>query len=279
MKATITSIFCLLITLISQAQTTTATDCINKAQRFVEKKNYEEAMKVLTEGIKEMPDSVNLYDTRGALLEAFRMYNEAIKDFSKGVEKATNDKTKAHFLSNRGGSKYKIRDFEGSYKDLIEALRLDSTNLAALNNLAIVCDEVHKPEETLIYLYKIIAIDSVNAIAYMNIGFKYQSMNEHAKAITFFDKALELDPKESYAYNNRAFSKLKLNDLKGATKDVNLSIKLNSGNSYAYKNRALIYIEEKKYKEACADLTKANELGYTRQYGKEVNELIIKYCN
>jgi len=58
-----------------------------------------------------------------------------------------------------------------------------------------------------------------------------------------------------------------------------IKTKLYPVNSYAYKNRALIYIEEKKWKEACEDLSKANELGYTRQYGKEVNELITKYCN
>jgi len=278
MKATITSIFCLLIAMMSQAQTT-ATEYINKSDQLLEKKKYDEAMKVLTEGINKMPDSAVLYDMRGSLLEAFRMYNEAIRDFSRGLEKSKDDKMKSHFLANRGGSKFKVRDFEGSYRDSKEAYKLDSTNINALNNLAVVCDEAHKPEETLIYLYKIIEIDSMNSIAYMNIGFKYQLMNEHKKAIGFFDKALELNPKESYAYNNRSFSKLKTNDLKGALKDVNQSIKLNPVNSYAYKNRALIYIEEQKWKEACADLTKANELGYIKQYGKEVNELITKYCN
>lgn len=279
MKAALTSIFFILIICISQAQTKTASYYVDEAHHLIEKKKYEEAVKVLTTGINEFPDSARLYDTRGTLLEAFRMYNEAIRDFSKGIEKSSDDKMKAHFLSNRGGSKYKVRDFEGSYKDLKEALRLDSTNIAALNNIAVVCDEVNRPDETLIYLYKIIEIDSLNSYAYMNMGFKYQTMNEHEKAIGFFDKSLELNPKEPFAYNNRAFSKLKLHDLKGAMKDVNQSLKLNPGNSYAYKNRALIYIEEKKYKDACADLTKANELGYTKQYGKEVNELISKYCN
>lgn len=278
MKATLTSIFCLLITLISYGQTNTASSYIDKAEVLVEKKKYEEAMKVLTDGITEFPDSADLYITRGALLDAFTMHNEAIKDFSKGLEKAQDEKTKGVLLTNRGASKYKVRDFDGAYKDLTEALRIDSTNIYSLNNLAMICKERKNYDEALKYLFQVVEVDSLNSIAYMNIGFTYQGMNEHLKAITYFDKALSLDPKDAFAYNNRGFSKLKLNDLKGAMKDVNQSLKLNSVNSYAYKNRALIYIEEKNYKDACADLTKANELGYTRQYGKEVNELLSKYC-
>jgi tetratricopeptide (TPR) repeat protein len=278
MKTIILSIFCLFITLISQAQTNSSTYYINKAQKLLDKKNYEEAMQVLTDGIKVLPDSANLYLTRGALLDAFTMHNEAIKDFSKGLEKAQDDQMKVHLLGNRGASKYKVRDFDGSYKDLTTGFRIDSTDLYILNNLALVCKERKNYDEALKYLFKVVETDSLNATAYMNIGFTYQGMNEHTKAMAYFDKTLELDPKMAFAYSNRAFSKLKTNDLKGAMKDINQSIKLNSINSYAYKNRALIYIEEKKYKEACADLAKANELGYTRQYGKEVNELISKYC-
>ena len=59
--------------------------------------------------------------------------------------KPDNNKIKAHFLSNREGSKYKVKDFEGSCKVLIEAIRLDSTNFSDLNNLPIVCNEVCKP--------------------------------------------------------------------------------------------------------------------------------------
>ncbi len=57
------------------------------------------------------------------------------------------------------------------------------------------------------------------------------------------------------------------------------SIRLNPDNSFVYKNRALIYISLDSLNLACQDLEKANILGFTENYGKEVNELITKLCS
>lgn len=44
-------------------------------------------------------------------------------------------------------------------------------------------------------------------------------------------------------------------------------------NSYAYKISALIEIENGKINNACNDLSKSSELGYTQQYGDEIDKL------
>ena len=49
-------------------------------------------------------------------------------------------------------------------------------------------------------------------------------------------------------------------------------------NSYAYRNRGLLYIKQHKPEEACADLHKALSLGFTENYGDEVEELVKKNC-
>ena len=268
----------LLLPLTSFAQTENATYYINKADKEVGERKYEEALNTLSEGILKMPDTVALYDMRGTLLEAFRAFDEAITDFSVGIEKSDNASVKSHLLANRGGTKYRIMDYNGAYDDLVFAVELDSTNIDALNNLAAVCDEVNKPDETLIYLNQIVRIDPNYVPAYVNLGFKYQVLNDHRKAIEYFDKAVELSPEEPLGYSNRAFSKLKLNELSDALEDINYSIKLYPTNAYAFKIRALIYIEKEQLNEACADLKTASELGYTLQYGEEVDELLEKYC-
>jgi tetratricopeptide (TPR) repeat protein len=144
---------------------------------------------------------------------------------------------------------------------------LDSTSIAILNNLAIACDEVGKPDLTLVYLNRIISIDSTFIGAYINLGYKYQ------KTLEYLNKAASLNPNEAFVYSNRSFSRLKVNDLKGAHEDLDKSIKLYPGNSYAFKVKALILIEEKNYTESCKHLNTASELGYTAQYGLEVEEL------
>ncbi len=278
MKIVLTAITCLFLSMTSMAQSRQSSYYTEKANQEVKKKKYEEALKTLTQGIHELPDSVELYDMRGTLLEAFGLYEKAIEDFTVGVEKAKDNWTKSHLLANLGGTKSRIRDFEGAYQDLKKAVAVDSTNLDALNNLAAVCDEVNKPEETIIYLERIIAVNPNYIPAYVNLGFRYQKMEQHKKAISYFDKAVELGPNEPLAYSNRSFSKLKSKDVKGAYADINKSIKLMPSNSYAYKIRALIELEKGNDKQVCLDLDKALELGYTAQHGEEVKELKAKHC-
>jgi tetratricopeptide (TPR) repeat protein len=249
-----------------------------KTSYLLNLENYGEAIKTLVTAIKIMPDSSSLYDTRGTLLEAAGLYNEAVQDYTIGYEKAQKNTSKSHLLTNRGGTKAKLRNFEGAYSDLIQALKLDSANIDALNNLATVCDEVNRPNETMGYLQKIISINPKYVPAYVNIGFKYQKEEQHEKAIEYFNKAIALDPDEPFSFSNRSFSKLKIKDLDGAMKDIDYSISLRSSNSWAYKVRALINIEMKEGKKACEDLMKAIELGYSDQYGSEVQDLIYKNC-
>lgn len=255
-----------------------ATFYILKGEYQLGLEEYEKAMQTYSDAIARMPDSSNLYDARGVLATAFGLHTEAIEDFSKGYRKTQDVELKAHFLMNRGGSKIRIRDFEGAYEDLKKAYALDSTNLNIMNNLAAVCDEVGKPDENLDMLKKIIALDETYIPAIVNLGFKYQILGKHKEALEYFDKAVALDPEGPLGYSNRSFSKLQLGDIKGAMADINKSIKIMPSNSWAYKIRAMIYLEQGKTKKACVDLKTALDWGYTKQYGDEVQELLDANC-
>jgi len=241
-------------------------------------KDYDGILLTFDDAIKIMPDSVSLYIGRGTLLDAFQMFDKALIDYDKAFELEKDSFIISNILSNRGGTKSKIRDFEGAYEDLVIAVSYDPTNLDALNNLAAACDEVGKADEGIKYLKQIIAVNPEYIPAFVNLGFKYQLRDEHEKAITYFDRAVELAPNEALGYSNRGFSKYKLGQWIEATNDVNKSIKLFPTNSYAFKIRALIHIENDRIDLACKDLETAIQLGYTPRYGEEVNELISKHC-
>jgi tetratricopeptide (TPR) repeat protein len=262
--------------LLSSENSSTAV--INKTAYQFALKEYETGFITLNNGIELMPDSVELYMFRGNMLEKARMFKEAIADYTKGYLKSKNDTTAAAFLSNRGGTKANILDYQGGYKDLLLSIKLDSTNVNSYINIAPICNHLGKNEESILFLKKAIALDSLNEGTYVNIGYCYQNMGKHKLAIEAFDKVLQLNPNEPLGYSNRAYSKYKLNDLNGATADINKSLKLFPTNSYAYKIRALIEFAEGKTKTGCEDITKAIELGYITQYGNEVLELQAKYC-
>jgi tetratricopeptide (TPR) repeat protein len=225
------------------------------------------------------PSNAQAYNDRGLLLSAIQQFEAAITDMNEALQLEKNDTLKNMILLNRATVKQGYRDFQGAYDDLIKVYAFDTLNTATLNNLAAVCDEVGKGDQTLQYLFKIIAIDSGFIGSYVNIGFKYQEMGEYKKAITYFDKALGLDANEPLSYNNRAYNKLQLKDYKGALADVETSIRLYPANSYAYRNRALIYIALNQPYKACTDLNRALELGFEKMYGDEVSKLKFKYCH
>ena len=253
-------------------------DYLDKAFSQLEQKQVREAMQTLTEGIKALPDEPELYYYRGILFDKVRLPDQSIEDFTKAIENCKTDTTCSDYYASRGGVKFSIRQFEEAYQDLKKALELDENNIAALNNMAVVSDEVGRGDETVGYLERIIALDPEKPFTYVNLGYKYQQMEQHKKAIEYLDKAIELAPTASFAYSNRSFCRLKLGNVKGALKDINKSLELMPTNVYAYKVRALVYLEKGKAEEACADLDTALEMGYTRQYGNEVQELKAKHC-
>ncbi|MGC4101109.1 tetratricopeptide repeat protein [Ferruginibacter sp.] len=249
-----------------------------KANALEKLKDYQEAFNTYTKLIQFYPKSSYAYSQRGILLTSIQEPEYAIKDFSEALGFETVDTVRLTLYINRGAAKVNIRDFQGAYDDFFAAYKIDSLNVGTLNNLAAVCDEVGKGDQTLDYLYRILKIDPTFVGTYANIGFKYQEMGDYKKAIGFFDKVISMDPKEALSYNNRAFNKYKLGDLQSALTDVNTSIKLYPANSYAFRNRALIYIAMKKTGQACNDIKEALRLGYTKMYGEEVEELQTKNC-
>lgn len=258
---------------------TNAAEYIEQADKQIKKRNYDEALSILTKAIVKMPDSVNLYDSRGNLYAILQSFEKSESDFSEGFKLAQDSLIKSHFLMNRASIKSRVMNFESAYHDLKLSLTFDSTNIGAYSNLAYTTDELKRPEEAMTYYNKIIELDPEFVPVYVNLGFRSQQNGEHLKALEYFDKAAKLSPKEPLVYSNRSFSKLKTNDLKGAIKDIEKSIKMLPANCYAYKIRALILLEQGNQKEACEDLFIANKYGYEEQYGQEVNQLMRKHCN
>jgi len=245
---------------------------------YFEMKDYENAFNDFSKAISVKPDSALAYHYRANLLYTLLYTEEAILDNTKAIERATDDKFLLSCFVNRGSAKEQKRDFHGAYEDFIRAYSYDSTDIAIINNLGTVLDELGRRDEAIAFLKKAITIDSNFVGSYVNIGFQYTHMGKYEEALVYFDKALQLEKDEPLTLNNRGFARYKLNDLPGALDDINRSLMVFRDNSYAYKNRALVYIAMEKKEEACEDLQMAKTLQFEKQYGPEVNELLKKHC-
>jgi tetratricopeptide (TPR) repeat protein len=237
-----------------------------------------EALGTLNQGLEKNPSDALLYQERGKFFQICDNFEFAMRDFNQGIKFAENDTIRNEIMFSKGTVLMQTRDFKGAYDILIGCFSFDSTNFSTLNNLAVTCMDLDKPELTLYYLLKVISVDSLYTSGYLNLGFHYQKLGDHKRSIEYFDKTIELDPDHPLAYNNRGYGKLMLGDLQGALKDVNNSLELFPTNAYAFRNRALIYLEMGQKNKACEDLQRAIELGFTLKYGNEVRDLIGRNC-
>lgn len=246
--------------------------CLDRLDELVD--SYE----AYSDLLKKHPRNFIGYNNRGLLLLRAQEFEMALQDLNKAVEIAYTDSILVSALVNRGSVKFHTRDFNGTYEDLTRALKLDPNNIAVLNNLAGVCDEIGKPELTFAYLRRILAEEPENIGATSNLGFAYQEHGRYDSAIYFFNKTIALDSTMALGYSNRGYCYYKTGKTDQALIDVDRSLELYPTNAYAYRTRALIHIKMGKNAEACKDIEMALLYKFTITYGDEVEELKKKYC-
>lgn len=237
-----------------------------------------EAFEDINTALKLKPKNAESYMLRGYLYYLLKKADKSILDYTMAIEYATSDSMKAFAFTNRASSKILNRDFIGCQADCRQSLLYDSLNIGALNNLAMSLDELGKGNEAIEYLKKIIQIDSTATFAIMNIGYKLSEEGKYKEALEYYDKAINSGYKQAFVFNNRGYARLKLGDVEGAREDINKSIKLDPSNSYAFRNLGYVNQAQGKISKACENWNEAVRHGFTKYFGKEVEELLKKYC-
>lgn len=218
------------------------------------------------------------YLRRAELLTEAKMSFDAQSDAEMAIKYSTHDTITYQAKRVLASCKYQLGDFGESERIFNSIMKSDSADFIILNNLSIVKSELKKDEEGLQCLRKIIDLDPKNIPALSNLGFIYQQMEKYDKSISYYKKLLEIDNNQFIAWNNMGYSKALKGDTEEGLKDINKSLSINPSNSYAYRNRALVYIMLKEKENACADLFQAKRLGFEKEFGPEVQDLIYKHC-
>jgi tetratricopeptide (TPR) repeat protein len=245
---------------------------------YQEMKDYESAFRDYCKSVVADTGYCLGYLRRGDLLAFSENFDDAVIDYDVALRFADSNTLKETILVNRAQAKRRMRNPEDAVADLKKVLEFNPTSIGALVNLGALLPDIGQVQEAISCLEKVIMLDSTFEGGYGNLAFLYSEIREYKKALQISDALISFKPNEAFALNNRGYIKYKLNDLTGALEDINNSISISPGNSYAFRNRGLVYIAMKKNSEACADFNKSLNLGFLRQYGNEVDELIKIYC-
>ncbi len=283
---------------------------VDIANGFINAGQYREAIFFANKTIEKYPDFSEAYEYRGIARYILLEIDDAYADLTRAIElDPGNHKA---FASRSNLNAYKEK-YEEALSDCEKAIQLEPANLNYKNQeaeLYMIRKDYEKCISSTSYVLNFLPADytalwfKANALAglkrhkeavevftiilnnfmhteglYNNIAFSQIYTNEWKEAKKNFQAAIRLNPAWAYPWDNLGYVYYLEKNYDEALKLINKSILLDPSNSWAYKSRAIVYLATGKRTEAKSDLLRANELGYSRIYDEEVNELLSKEFN
>lgn len=208
----------------------------------------------------------NCYRSFKQIDSAYFYYNRAIAEFPKMASGYFN---KAQLL-------YSESKFEEARTNYDKAISIESKDWFYYQKRLEVCFASQDYECALNDLIKVKELNP-DAKNEMNLAYCYSMLKRYEEADSAFQ--LIYNGNDAFFLNNYGMNKHNMGKTKEGKEIIMKSLALKPNNSYVYRNLALIAMEGKDNEKACEYLNKAKSLGFEKDYGKEVNELITKHCN
>jgi tetratricopeptide (TPR) repeat protein len=251
------------------------------ATTYSRNKVWRDGIALFTDVIEKNPKKFHGYWIRGSAYSNKKDYKMAIADFDKTLQ--CKPPNAAEVLNNRGNAKNNIDDYEGAFKDLNEAIRINPKLAEAYSNRGSARDNLGDYKGAMEDYDKALSLKPEMITAYNNRGVtkgkialsKGGDIQKNMQpAIDDFNTAIKINPYDPSSYLNRGNAKGFLRDFQGSLHDFNIAVKLGPKEHQAYFNRGITKLNLKDTAGACADWQKASELG-----SKSAKELVNNLCN
>ena len=210
---------------------------VTMAQELIQKRNLNDASRLLSEAIRANPQLVDAYTTRASILSEAKLYTLAIRDMDEAIRLQPEN---AKFRNTRGYFHLLIQNNDLAMEDFNQAIALDLKYAQPHNNRGLVR----------------IAL----AGDHQQVGEFDKAKSELTKAVHEFDAALRIDPKYVDAHNNRGFALSRAKKYDEAVVSFTHAIELNGKYVNAWNNRAQAHALAGRHDLAIADFTQAIEL-------------------
>lgn len=207
----------------------------------------------------------NCYRSLKQVDSAYFYYDRAISEFPKMASGYFN---KAQLL-------YSESKFEESKKNYDKAIDIESNDWWYYQKRLEVCFASQDYGCALSDLIKVKKLKPDAKIEF-NLAYCYSMLKRYVEADSVFQ--LIYDENDAFFLNNYGINKHNVGKTKEGKEIIMRALTIKPDNSYAYRNLALIAIDENDKTKACEYLNKAKSLGFEKNYGNEVNELLLKHC-
>lgn len=201
----------------------------------------EESMADLIKAESINDTGITLFYYRSFLYNKMHLYQQNIRQLSKGLKHHPENIT---FLQSRSYAYVRNKQYDSAMLDAQHILKLDSTDVTAMTN----------------------------------IGFCYIKLKQYDKAYRIYRKMNITTEHHPYLMSNYGYSLYKTGKTIEGIQFIYESLKVMPENSYAHRYLAEISIQEKDMEQACYHIKKSIDLGYTKAYDNDMEDLQKKYC-
>lgn len=196
-------------------------------------KSYKKALETCEAGLDLNPRYIDLFILKGEIRFEKKEYNYAIKELTEAIKLMSETNTNYNAYKLRAKSKFEVGDFKGAttdwnvYIDGVpdEEEALISRGAAKINN--------NDNSGAIVDLDAAIKLNSKNPVSYCYRGVAKGGNRQYVEALKDLDYAIKLKFDYSTAYVNRAAIKMASKDKRGACEDLGKADGL--GNEMAVK--------------------------------------------
>lgn len=215
---------------------------LSAADELIQKRDAQNAVKVLTAAIKAKPTASAAYIKRAAILAESKLYKQAVADMNSAIAV---DSENPKLRNTRGYFLLLLKQYSAAEADFNKAIDLDQNYPQVYNNRGLVFIGQDQYIKAMNDFQTAIKLNPDYIDALNNLGFVYLQMEDPdlPKAVDTFSKVLELDEKYLNALSNRGRAYLKLKQFEPAIADFSKAIEIQPGNDQYYLHRSEAYQE------------------------------------
>ena len=230
---------------------------LGRINELVGSKDFETALPLIEEGLKETPDNIELIKLAGLSHVNLGKWEEAKKNFETVVKYNQDDATSWFYLANCYD---KLGDFAAAKNAYISVINLRKEYMEAYKSLCVLLIKNNEAEEAIKFAEQAQNLDSEDYLYNFIIGTAYMKNKNFEKALEPLLTAQEKSPNNIGIYNSLGTCYTALGKTDEALSTYEKSLDLNPRNPMTYFNLGSVYQIKQNHEKACEYLKKAIEL-------------------
>jgi tetratricopeptide (TPR) repeat protein len=214
---------------------------------YIEKKNYQEALKLIDKALIIQDNKQSLLRDKSLLLYYLKKPDEAIMFAKKALELNSQDLIT---LNNIGLILMSLKKYDEAKKILIKGLTLDSSNIYLVNSMGRCYGYLNDSLKAINFFKKAINLQPEAHQPINNLAGYFVDSGKYEKGLKYYKKALEKDPQNIIIIANMAKTYLHLNEDVLAEEYCQKCLNLDPSNNMIKKTYALFLLKKQKYEKA-----------------------------